>query len=79
MIKRICPMCYTPWYSSSTTDEIWKCGKYNADMPKEQQRDIEESDVKDKLYKCSSCGKMVPDSRTFHHKNGKDHICFDCY
>jgi len=34
---------------------------------------------KEGMLKCSSCGLWVEEDRIFEHKNGKSHLCFDCY
>lgn len=41
MVKRVCPTCFTRWYSSSTTDEAWVCDTCKSDIPKSQEEEIE--------------------------------------
>ena len=41
MIKRICPKCFTRWYSSTTTDEPWVCDTCKSEIPKSQEAPAE--------------------------------------
>jgi len=37
MVKRICPKCFTRWYSSSTGDDVWTCEVCKSEIPKSQE------------------------------------------
>jgi PHP family Zn ribbon phosphoesterase len=48
MIKRICPVCFTRWYSSNTLDEDWICESCGSIIPKSTEtNDLEEKDIKE--------------------------------
>jgi len=34
---------------------------------------------KEGVLKCSCCERWTEESKIFEHKNGKSHLCFDCY
>jgi ribosomal protein L37AE/L43A len=39
MVKRICPQCFTRWYSADNTDDIWKCSSCGADITRDKATD----------------------------------------
>lgn len=42
MVKRVCKECGEALYSSSTTNEDWKCEKCKSDISKSQEKNINE-------------------------------------
>lgn len=45
MVKRICLNCGTAWYSADTVTKIWDCQSCGFEIPKSEERCLDESDV----------------------------------
>ena len=41
MVKRICPKCGTPLYSSDESNATWVCEKCGTEIPKSEEREAE--------------------------------------
>lgn len=49
MVKRICPQCFTRWYSADTASKVWICGMCGAEINDDSESaDINENE-EDKL------------------------------
>lgn len=49
MVKRICPKCFTRWYSSDTSDDPWICERCNTEIPKEEVPLMKNEIIKDEV------------------------------
>lgn len=44
MIKRICPKCFTRWYSEQSSDEPWLCENCKTELPKSLEKPLDRKD-----------------------------------